>query len=61
MIYDILGRPVRTLVDMRQQAGSHQIVWDGVDEHELPMVAGVYFCRLVAGEFSRVIKLALLR
>ena len=61
MIYDVLGRPVRTLVDTRQQAGSHQVIWAGVDEQNLPAAAGVYFCRLVAGEFSQVIKLALLR
>jgi SagB-type dehydrogenase family enzyme len=61
MIYDILGRPVRTLVDMRQQAGSHQVIWNGADEHNSPVAAGVYFCHLAAGGFSQVIKLALLR
>jgi len=48
-------------VDAQQQADHFQITWDDTDEHYLPVAAGVYFCRLEAGEFVKVIKLALVK
>jgi photosystem II stability/assembly factor-like uncharacterized protein len=46
-IYDILGRKVQTLLDVKQQAGAHQVIWDANG-----VVSGVYFYRLKAGEKS---------
>jgi flagellar hook assembly protein FlgD len=60
-IYDVLGRQVRTLVDGRQQAGNYQSVWDGTDKYDLPVAAGIYFCRMEAGVYAKVIKLALVK
>ncbi len=61
VIYDICGRQVRTLVNSRQQAGNYQIAWDGTDDHSIPVAAGVYFCRMEAGDLVGVIKLALVK
>ena len=55
-IYDVLGREVRTLVDEKQNAGSHNIIFQAAD---LP--SGVYFYRLQAGTFSETKKLLLLK
>jgi hypothetical protein len=52
VIYGIGGRKVRTFVNTQQQAGNYQIVWDGTDEHNLPVAAGVYFYRMEAGDPS---------
>jgi len=60
-IYDIRGRKVCTLVNTQQQMGNYQIVWDGTDEHNLPVAAGLYFCRMEAEAFVKVIKLALVK
>ena len=60
VIYNIRGRKVRTLVNSHQQAGIYQIDWDGTNDHNLPIAAGVYFCRMEAGGFVKVIKLALM-
>ena len=60
-IYDILGRHIRTLMDTRHQAGHFQTTWDGTDERNMPVAAGVYFCRMEAKDFVKVIKLALVR
>jgi len=60
-IYDVLGRHIRTLVETRQQAGHFQTSWDGKNERNLPVTSGLYFCRMEAGEFVKVIKLALMR
>jgi photosystem II stability/assembly factor-like uncharacterized protein len=55
-IYDVLGREVRTLVDEKQNAGSHNIMFRAGN---LP--SGVYFYRLEAGTFSETKKLLLLK
>lgn len=55
-IYDVLGREVRTLVDEKQNAGSHNIIFQAAD---LP--SGVYFYRLQAGAYSETKKLLLLK
>jgi hypothetical protein len=55
-VYDTAGRPVATLVDGRQEVGTHTATFDGSD---LP--SGLYFARLQAGEFSQTRKLVLLK
>lgn len=56
IVYDLLGRSVRTLVQEVQQPGSHTVTWDARD---LP--SGMYFCRLHAGHSLATIKLLLMR
>jgi hypothetical protein len=48
-LYNLLGQPLRTLIDEVQQAGFHQIIWDGRDEVGHPVASGVYLYRLQAG------------
>lgn len=55
-VYDVLGREVVSLVDAFQEAGTHAIRFDARGE-----AAGVYICRLVAGRFSAVRMMVLLR
>ncbi len=58
-IFDVAGRMVRTLVDGRQDAGVHSVVWDGRDEHGRSMPSGVYFCRMRSGDYSQTRKIVL--
>ena len=46
VLYDLLGRPVRTLVRSFQAAGTYVVQWDGRDESGRLLPAGVYFARL---------------
>ncbi len=55
-IFDVLGREVRTLVNERQTAGSHSVIFDGTN---LP--SGVYFYQLRAGDYAATKKLLLLK
>lgn len=55
-IYDLLGRKVETLVNKKEQAGYHQVIWNG-DK----VSSGLYFYRLQAGENSRANKMLLLK
>ncbi len=46
VIYNVLGQPVRTLVDASQAAGSYQIRWDVLDQRGVSLSTGIYIARL---------------
>ena len=45
-LYNVLGQPVRTLVNQFQPAGFYQVRWDARDQRGAPLAAGVYLTRL---------------
>lgn len=55
-IYNILGQEVASLVDGKQQAGQHVVVFEG-----LKLSSGVYFYHINAGPYSAVKKMVLLK
>ena len=46
VIYNVLGQPVRTLVNESQAAGSYQIRWDVLDQRGVSLSTGIYIARL---------------
>ena len=46
VIYNVLGQPVRTLVNESQAAGSYQIQWDVLDQQGVSLSTGIYIARL---------------
>ena len=60
-VYDLLGRPVRTLAGERLSAGYHTLTWKGRDEGGRSVAAGVYLLELRAPDFRQVRKLLLLK
>jgi hypothetical protein len=46
VIYNVLGQPVRTLVDKSQAAGTYQIRWDVLDQRGVSLSTGIYIARL---------------
>jgi len=61
VIYNVLGQVVRTLVDNKVDAGYHQKVWDGMNEFGQRVSTGVYFYRMVAGDFVKSKKMILMK
>ncbi len=55
-IYDLLGKRVKTLVQERQQAGTHQVVFDASD-----LSSGIYFYKIKANQFVRTRKMLLVK
>lgn len=49
-VYDTGGRRVAVLADRRFEAGISGVTWDGRDAWGQRVSAGVYFCRLEAGD-----------
>ena len=60
-IFDITGRKIRTIMKGKRSAGSHEIVWDSLDDTDLSVPSGVYFAQLQIGDIVKTIKLNLIR
>ena len=60
-VYDVSGKLVATIVDRRMTEGPHEIIWNARDERGETVDSGIYFCRLVAGDFVQTKKMVLLR
>jgi len=60
-IYNVRGELVRTLVDETVTAGSYAIPWEGEDNRGQRVASGVYFVRMVAGDFRSTKKLMVLK
>ena len=50
-IFDVLGREIKSLVQEKQEAGFHQLLWDGKDEIGNSVASGLYFYKMKAGDF----------
>ena len=61
IIYDMLGRQVRTLVNQTQDAGFKSVIWDAINDYGKPVSAGVYLYQIQAGEFVQTKKMVLLK
>jgi hypothetical protein len=61
VIYDVLGRRVRSLLEENMQYGGHEVLWDGRNDKGELVGSGVYFYRLVAGKNVFTRKLTLLK
>ncbi|MBI5401888.1 MAG: SBBP repeat-containing protein [Ignavibacteriae bacterium] len=55
-VYDIMGREIETLVNERQKPGEYEVSFDA-DK----LSSGIYFCKLIAGEYSETKKMILLK
>ncbi|MCI0691591.1 Ig-like domain-containing protein [candidate division KSB1 bacterium] len=60
-IFDLMGKPVRTLINAEQRAGEYVAHWDGKDAEGKPVVSGVYLYKLTAGELVQTKRMMLVR
>jgi hypothetical protein len=56
VIYDVLGREVKVLVNEMKPAGNYEAIFDGSS-----LASGIYFYRLETGDFKDVKKMALVK
>jgi len=60
-IYNVRGQKVRSLISGVYGAGVHSVVWNGADSAGRSVGSGVYFYRMVSGEYVGVRKMLLLK
>lgn len=60
-VFDVLGRRVHTLMDGVTPAGIHVLEWNGKTQVGADVTGGVYFVRMVAGDFEDIRKIIMIR
>jgi hypothetical protein len=60
-VFNVLGQEVRVLAEERQEAGVHEVVWDGKDTYGSQVASGVYFYRAKLNDYSETRKMVLLK
>ncbi|MFH0991057.1 MAG: DUF1565 domain-containing protein [bacterium] len=62
MVYNILGRVVRTLFTGDMETGSYWFTWDGRDDRQSRVPTGAYYCRLeIVGERTLMTRMLLIK
>jgi hypothetical protein len=61
IIYDILGRRVKTLISQTQTAGHRSVQWNATNDYGKPVSAGVYIYQIQAGKHINTKKMLLLK
>lgn len=62
VVYDILGNEIKNLISNKNQtSGSHTVQWDGKNNSGLNVSSGVYFYKLISGDFSKTMKMLLMK
>lgn len=60
-IFNVQGQLVRGLVDAVMAPGFYSVEWDGRDHGASQVASGIYFYRLVAGDFRETKKMVMLK
>ncbi len=60
-IYDVSGRLVKTIINEKRDAGVYSERWNGRNNNNRRVAAGVYFTRLASRDFTSVKKVILMR
>jgi hypothetical protein len=60
-IFNILGQHIATLERGIHDAGRYSVVWDGKNENGIRTASGVYFYRLLAGDYVSTKKMVMLK
>ncbi|MDR3627604.1 MAG: T9SS type A sorting domain-containing protein [Ignavibacteriaceae bacterium] len=61
IVYDVLGREVKTLVNTDQKAGIQQVIWNGDNNMGRKVSSGIYMYKVSAGEQVQVKKMIMLK
>ena len=60
-IYDVSSRLINTLVDEKLDAGFYSIEWNGKDKFGQAVPTGVYFMKVVSGDFTATKKMVYIK
>ncbi len=57
----MLGREVSTVINETQSAGYKKVVWNGTNNSGKQVSTGVYFYKIVAGDYVKTMKMILMK
>jgi len=60
-VYDVRGSVVKTLLSEWMSAGRQHVTWDGMDKGGHQVASGVYYYRIVAGDYTATRRMLLLK
>lgn len=60
-VFNLLGQKVKVLINQKQTAGMHQIIWNGTNDAGQMMASGMYFYQLKADNFMQIRKMVLMK
>lgn len=60
-IFDVSGRLVRRLVDGQETPGRKSVAWDGRDERGKSVASAVYYYRLQAPGYEKILKMMVVK
>ena len=61
VVYDIMGREVKTLINEKLETGKYEVDWNGTNGLGNTVSSGIYFYRIVAGDFVESKKMIMLK
>ncbi|MCH8839046.1 MAG: T9SS type A sorting domain-containing protein, partial [Candidatus Marinimicrobia bacterium] len=61
VVYDLLGRKVVRLLNQHLEPGFHELLWNGRDRTGRELPTGMYIVLLATPQFSKSIKMILLK
>ena len=61
IVYDMMGREVKSLVSNFATPGTYSIVWDATNNEGLSVSAGMYVYKMISGNFVEVNKMLLVK
>ena len=61
IIYDVIGRKIKSLININQEAGYRSIAWNATNDLGQPVSNGMYIYTIQAGEFRQTNKMVLLK
>ena len=61
VIYDLMGRSIKSFVNIEQNAGYYELHWNATNNEGYPVPAGMYFYIIKAGTFKSTKKMLLLK
>ena len=61
IIYNTMGREVKTLINGQRTAGYHSLQWNASNDAGAPISAGIYLYMIRTGDFVQTKKMVLLK
>jgi subtilisin family serine protease len=61
IVYDVLGKKIKTLHAGFLIAGQYKVLWDGSNDHNIPVSAGMYIYTFSSSEFNEARRMLMIK